>query len=687
LHSGVDAHAGQAGASLPHNTVDEAENISLNHQNAGRWIRLIVLAAAACLPALAAPALSARTSALYSVAANGNAYFVAGHAALLYLATPVAVLSSFLWFLLPGLLAALLLRAGQRVEELLLFGFALSLLFCPVVSALAKLAFGVPVVTSAFFLLWLALNVALAFLVLARRGAAARLAVAQPAALRRIGQIILLTWLTLALLIPKIFWENFNVDGVEAFEFGRSLTWHYFPQWAVQDGVLVSHNFVLFAFPNHWFTTLLGPIEAAARLPFSCTWGCCLPLVLLIERASARSCDRAKKLCSGWACCSTSWFKRTTRTTTPSLPTWPDGGDRYAVGSLFPRRDSCTLVESPRLVFLFAVLSYLASPGGLMLLGALAALIVVTPVPERPAHLKTVIAALLACVLISFLYEAVYVPAVFGRMKANQFSSISLVARLFPPTLNEFVRLNALLFTSGLLPALAAGVALTRRRTDPVAFVLAGVTLLFFAALYIQPWTSLHQFTPVMVLPIVVFWRVYLSVQPRWQRWLLTGMVCATALCLFLSLPQHFRTNVTARELGRATDLRIGDAGLGYPRATQAGWAASVLVPQGYRLEYPNQPWGTDAYTWLYYSQRPAKVRINYMVQPTREVPPEGFSRIDVRNDIALYVRDAQEWQQLRQTDFPRVVVSPLYEPILRQSVEFFRDYTEAHRAKPPTQR
>src|SRR5262249_22076269 len=107
---------------------------------------------------------------------------------------------------------------------------------------------------------------------------------------RRLLWILGAALLAVAVLLPKIFWENFNLDGIEAFEFGRSLSTHLLPYWEIQDWVFgFYHNFVVFAYPNHWFITLFGPYEAAARLPFVLYLVVLFAtLLLLIERGATR---------------------------------------------------------------------------------------------------------------------------------------------------------------------------------------------------------------------------------------------------------------------------------------------------------------------------------------------------------------------------------------------------------------
>jgi len=251
-----------------------------------------------------------------------------------------------------------------------------------------------------------------------------------------------------------------------------------------------------------------------------------------------------------------------------------------------------------------------------------------------------------------------------------------MMKRLYPPTISEFVRVNALLFPSGILPALALVFA---RRKEPISWMISLITIMYFAVIYLQAWTSLHQFTPVMVLPLIVFWRLYLDSSQRIKRWLLAGVTATTALSLFLSLPRHFQINQAIRQFGQKTDYRIGDYERAYEEAIRGGWSLYSLLPNDYRLKYPKQPWGADPPSWIYYATRekPPGTVINYVIQPASESPPSEAALIKSRDDISVYVRDMEAWQRDRGQQLPRVVVSSLYEPILRRTYAFFRAYVE----------
>lgn len=66
----------------------------------------------------------------------------------------------------------------------------------------------------------------------------------------------------------KLFVEDFAGDGVEHFEYARSLLVNVLPVWDMENGVWsFHHRFLSFAFPSGLSMLVLGPIEAAVRLP------------------------------------------------------------------------------------------------------------------------------------------------------------------------------------------------------------------------------------------------------------------------------------------------------------------------------------------------------------------------------------------------------------------------------------
>jgi hypothetical protein len=222
------------------------------------------------------------------------------------------------------------------------------------------------------------------------------------------------------------------------------------------------------------------------------------------------------------------------------------------------------------------------------------------------------------------------------------------------------------------------------RRKDLAVWMIGGVTVLYFSAIYLQAWTSLHQFTPAMILPLIVAWRIYLDSSATAQRWLLPSVALTTILSLYLSLPRHFQINLATREFGHATLYKVGDYERSYERALRGGASLNALIPAGYRLQYPEQPWGADSASWIYYATRekPAGTTINYLIQPASEPYPEGFTSVATQDGVSVYVQDQNLWRRHREIDLPRVNQSSLYEPIYRRTYQFFRTYAEGVQKK-----
>ena len=637
------------------------------------------------LPALLGYEVVARVSGLNSLSAGPHPYFQLSHAWLLYVITPVVVISSFLLYLSPGGILILAFGKARSIAEWVVLAFGSSLMLNAILTTLAELIPGTLLTFPLLASLW-ATIVLVAWLILLfrlQKGTALPWPIAGPQDVRHILWMLSVIFVGVAGLVPKIFWENFNLDGIEAFEFGRSLTSHLLPYWEIQNGIFgFYHNFFLFAYPNHWFLRILGPLEASARLPFFLYLIVLFAaLVLLIEWAGVRKLSWREELVL--------WLGLLLYTVVQTFntnyePFFADLAETAATDTLqmacFVSCCYTLWAGRTKWFWIFGLMTYCATPGGLLLLGALAVATFLIRSPDRKQHLQTLGKVLLLCVFIGLAYETLYSPRILGSVN-NQFSAKNMLRRLYPPTVTEFVRVNAVLFPSGILPALSL---LAAKRKDPAGWKVAVVTLLYFFILYSQAWTSLHQFTPVMVLPLVVFWRIYLNSSLQAQRWLLPAVAATTILSIFLSLPRHFQINRAIREFGLATEYRIGDYEKSYESAMRGGWSLFSLLPQDYRLKYPEQPWGADPPSWIYYATRPKPpgITINYVVQVASAPSPPGSTRVITRDGISVYVLNLQTWQRHRELKLPRVVQGRLYEPIYRRTFQFFRAYAERPRRK-----
>jgi hypothetical protein len=318
-------------------------------------------------------------------------------------------------FLLPGALMVLALGQARSFEALVVFSFRPSLLLSIALSTLAKLVVGTPLTMPVLLGLWLGVAGAASLLLICRaqKGSALAWPLQEASDFRRLFWMLGALLVGVALLTPKVFWENFNLDGIEAFEFGRSLTTSLLPRWEVFEGVFgFYHNFWFFAYPDHWFITLLGPFEAAARLPFFLYLAVIFVLlVLLIELDSPRKLSGIEE--------SALWLGLALYTVVQAFstnyePFYADLAETAATDSLgilvFLAACYALWAGRSRWFAAFALMTYFATPGGLLLLGLLAVFTFLAKSPQRWAQMRLLGVVLLVCLAIGVAYERLYTP-------------------------------------------------------------------------------------------------------------------------------------------------------------------------------------------------------------------------------------------------------------------------------------
>ncbi len=636
-----------------------------------------ILITAGILTALCGRFSIGNVSALYPLASAPQPYFIWQHTGLLYLLLPLVVAGSFILLMAPGAISILLLRQARNLSEWLILGFGVSLLL------MIGLGVGTKFITGAstpfiFITIWTIVVFCLLVILIvrARSGADQRWPMEGRSDRRRLIWIALMIYAVVVAFLPKIFWEDFNLDGIEAFEFGRSLSSHFLPHWEIFDNVFGTYaNFFLFAYPNHWFLSLFGPFEATARLPY-------VLYLLLTFAALVLFIEAGKSSKLGWREEGTVWLALIAFTIVQAFstnyePFFADLAETAAPDLLqiVCFLSACYALFSRRLRWfrLFAWMVFAAGPGGLLLLVSLGAAVILSRMPEKRELLKEVGVILFLCGVVTLLYETLYINMFLGGVN-DQFSMKNLLRRLYPPTVTEFVRWNALLFPSGILPALSL---VTVRKRDQPEWVISIVTILYFGAIYIQAWTSLHQFTAVMILPLVVFWRLFLDSSVTRRRWIYPTVLFTTLLSFIFSLPPHFQINQATREFGIVTVYEVGNYDHDYETTLRGGTSLYALFPQDYRINYPNQIWGTDHRVLIYYATRPKPkgTVLNYFVQPASESPPPEASVVQSTDGVVVYVRDFSLWEKHRERQYPQVPGSPLYEPILSRTYQFFREH------------
>ena len=158
-------------------------------------------------------------------------YLAPSHALLIYVQLPVVFLASIYFWLSPGLALALRFASPKRFGEWIVLSFVLAIPVQVGSEYVVKLLLGFPVDRGGFLFVSFAIGMAAwATLWLCNRDGVG-MPLNSKTDVRR--AIISLAILLAALLplVPYIFWQDFNPDGVEALMITDSLTWNFLPHW------------------------------------------------------------------------------------------------------------------------------------------------------------------------------------------------------------------------------------------------------------------------------------------------------------------------------------------------------------------------------------------------------------------------------------------------------------------------
>jgi hypothetical protein len=591
---------------------------------------------------------------LFPGALPAHPYFVPQYAGLLYVALPLATVAVLAMLLLPGFLLALALGGARRLGALAATTFGGAYLLRAIVHSALKLGGVQPLGFGAFALAEIGLDAVLL-------GAVAwRLKLWRPVALpdeaidrRRLFWLIAIPVVAVVLLLPVLFWQDMTEDGLEALEIGRSLATHIVPRFPTSPSGLMGLGIGMLsmALPVGWFVALIGPVEAAARLPLLLY----LPLLfaVLAEVIEFRSPRRLTAGGEGAILLALATFVVTMVYSASYTPYSADASAPAAFESLTVLCIAATILflwnGRTGWMLVFAVLGYLARPTGLLVLILLAVGTTMLPPDERRDQRLRLVAAVAACLATLVLYEHVFMPWAAHGLPSGYISG-SILDRLRYLALTDVRRVLYLAVPCGVLPALALA---AWRRQDGLARQLTVFCALYFLFFYPQAFIALHHFVPVMLLPIVVYWRVALSAQTRWP---VGAAAVAAAASLLLSLPRSFAVDRSVREVGRATEIRVGDLDGGwqaYREALRARRGVRSLFRAEWEVADAARELVAAPLGVLYYAaqaRRTGSDTINYVIQAAKEPGPSGFTAVASDSVLAVFVRDTTRWARDRAT-------------------------------------
>ncbi len=633
-------------------------------QKTGLYVTGLLLAAG--VPLLVGRSLIATISGHYHLAVSATPYLVPDYAGWLYLLGPLIVLSSLVLVMAPGLLLTLALKAAGSVAQWVLVGLGVSIVVTSGTAGVMQAIMGRPLSGGGFTVVLLGLTaVSGGFLILRLgRGWQPEWPWRQPFARTTMLSLLLVPTLALIVLVPKFYWENFNGDGAHAFESARLLLRQPFPFWPDSAGAIAGFpgmTSMLFLYPVSWFIRLFGEVEVAARLPFLLFWaGLFAGIVALVDF------QRKEKIrpVTQWLI----WLGLAVYAATMAFSAsyspymadiaLPATQDTLQV-ALFLGFVLAFLQQRWLWTLFFVGLTLYCSPNGLLLIGFWIVAVSLTerPVPWRwllwtgGSAAAFLVAAAMMTPLMSWLGQPV---------PGGEYDSSGLLRRLTYVTVVDWRRILYLLIPSGIVPGLAL---LAWRWQDRVARMLTLVTAAYFGFFFIQGSISLHHFSPVMVLPLVVLWRTADRLPAPSKRWLWPVTAAAGVGALFLSLPADFTPHTTARQVGATIEFRVAGYARSRPQVFRGAELLNELFPAGWATAVPTERYGGSPLPWTYYAHQPRadETAMNYLLQSVEDAPPLGMSLAASSGGFSLYVADTSAWERDRRLRPSTGTISAVY--------------------------
>lgn len=555
----------------------------------------------AALPLLAWPEAVSRAATIGAV--DPGAWFTLASWPLVRILAPLVILSATILWLAPGLLltigtlhrdgaAAWLLRAAVPAVAVSVVEVELLRLVVPA-SADPRIAVGVSMLVVAV------LGVVAGW----RHRHDARL----PAAPDRhdrativaalVGVVILVEC-----LLPKLLWESFNGDGAHAFEVSRRLLtapWPFFPPSAGPVAAFPGVTSMLFTWPNAWFLRVLGPIDAAVRVP--------LLAAVALTAAGVQAIAAVRAAAPGRSMIAMIWvglvpyllamaFSATYSPYHADLAL-PAVQDTLLIASLLGFIHAMVRRERGWAIA-FGAMLYTGLPNGTLLIGAwlVAELLVVRPRPWRVAGGLVLLLMLLglAGAMAPLLLRLGGAPVPGTEYGAGR--ALHDVLTLAP---FDAQRIGYLLIGAGIFPALLLG---WWHRQDDVARRVTLVTIGYFGFFFLQARIALHHFAPAMILPLIVAVRLQ-PADRTIRRGHLAAWAVAAAIAIVLSAPREFRVVTASRQVGATITQQVGSYAASDPAVFAAAeWLRDVFPPEWDR-SVPAGRYGGSPLAWLRYAR------------------------------------------------------------------------------------
>lgn len=531
----------------------------------------------------------------------------------LWLRVAIGIPALLTLFLSPGIYLSACFGKKKSVDDIIIVGFIHSLVLVSLLGQCAG-ALNLPVSHGAGFLGMISgLTLATAFLYRLRSKAGKAVEIDGPSGFSSIVVTRFLPVLILlVLLVPKLFWESFDGDGIHVFEVVRMGIQQPLPFWTSNCGPISSYpglNVVLSVFPMAWFMRVLGEHEAAIRLPF-------LLFLILVHSAIGKIASMGKDVSTATSLGIWGSLFSITAVLAFSVTYNPYHADLG--GSVVP---DCLFVamilyffairERGHPIFSIAVaaLCLTTSPGAKTALACYVAVKLVTDKDRRmPRFVGNVV--ILGCAFACFAAVQIVINYFDLMYVGDEHSVGNLLRRFRFLYFMGFERFLWILVPGGVHLVLSF---FWPSKSSATSRALGLWCVANFALYFFMLRTALHYYIPAMFILTALFWC-------RWQeeevwrsrvKWL---PIPATLLTIWLCLPAQPKIATIGAQIGSRFDV---PALTGYEHSDpeffeKIGNIGPAFFPTDGHGTVPHDEYGVSHYIWNYYARK-----IDRMGEPT----------------------------------------------------------------------
>lgn len=454
---------------------------------------------------------------------------------------------------------------------------------------------------------------------------------------------IIFVGMLIFVLHEKIFIENFNGDGVEIFEFSKSLKEHLLPHWDLENGSWGFYpTFMFFSYPNSFSILLFGESEAAVRLPFF-VYLFCIYLVLLgfIEKGI----NNEQRLKSLFLLLIFILFTIINCFYATHHAHFADIASPTAIEAFLTLlvlfESYFLLIGNKKLFLIYAIFSTLARPSGIIFTFMLCAFYWVLFKLRRKYLVKvfaTYILFLLGYKFLIFIYTR------FFPLGIDQFSLTRLISRFqkIPHGQRVVLFIRYFFITSGIIPALSLFFS---KSNDKISRYFSLVILSYLSLILLSVTKHIHYFIPLTFFSTIVFFRLVNKAKRQMLYYSLFSVIVISLI--ILSLPTNYIIYTYNRELGSQTCMLFDS----YKEAVEQSHIIYKYLPPP-TLNRNRTKWGIGKHTWVYYSDSadfPQKSYNYYLVSPKYiSKVPNDFKEVESINGAHFFVKDIEQLENTK---------------------------------------